>query len=185
MLAECREMADCYFQSPDAKPLTKALLQELLKRAEQRPRRTDPMPGCILNTELNSGNFLVDEDGTAFLVDWEKPILGEAAQDLGHFLAPTTTCWKTDVILSRQEKLEFLKHYQGFRENPVSLEQLVARTGEYEAMNCLRGVSWCAMAWVEYQSPDRPIRNGETFRKIEAYLQREFLEGILTRDFEP
>ena len=183
MLAECREMAACYFRSPLADPRTTELLQTLLERAEQRPGKTDPLPKCILNTELNSGNFLVDEAGTVFLVDWEKPILGEAAQDLGHFLAPTTTCWKTDVVLSEQEKLEFLKHYHASGAHPVPLEQLVARTGAYEAMNCLRGVTWSAMAWVEYQDPDRPIRNPQTFQKIRSYLHADFLEGLLTRYF--
>ena len=32
------------------------------------------------------------------MIDWEKPLWGDPAQDLGHMLAPTTTFWKTDVI---------------------------------------------------------------------------------------
>ena len=50
----------------------------------------------MVNTELNSGNFLIDPQGVSSLVDWEKPLVSEPGQDLGHFLAPTTTFWKTD-----------------------------------------------------------------------------------------
>ena len=56
----------------------------------------------MVNTELNSGNFLINEGARSYLVDWEKPLLSEAAQDLAHFLAPTTTFWKTDTILDRE-----------------------------------------------------------------------------------
>lgn len=62
---------------------------------------------CCINTELNSTNFLVndrdDNEKEAYLVDWEKPLYGDPAQDLGHFLAPTTTFWKTDVILDQEQ----------------------------------------------------------------------------------
>ena len=39
------------------------------------------------------------------------------------------------------------------------------------------------MAWVQYQQPDRLIRNEDTFRKMEAYLDESFLEMIERRYF--
>ena len=45
-------------------------------------------------------------------------------------------------------------------------------------MNCLRGITWCAMAYVEYQGPDRLIFNEFTFEKIKAYLSKDFLDFI-------
>jgi len=45
-------------------------------------------------------------------------------------------------------------------------------------ITCLRGITWCAMAWVQYQEPGRMIRNEETFCKIESYLEEGFLERI-------
>ena len=45
-------------------------------------------------------------------------------------------------------------------------------------MTCLRGTTWCSMAWVEYQAPDRAIKNEFTYNKIKAYLEDEFLENI-------
>ena len=46
-----------------------------------------------------------------YLVDWEKPLYGDPVQDLGHFLAPTTTFWKTDVILTEEEMADFTRKY--------------------------------------------------------------------------
>ncbi len=34
------------------------------------------------------------------------------------------------------------------------------------------------MAWVVYQSPDRPIKNEETCRKILTYLDAGFLDWL-------
>ena len=45
-------------------------------------------------------------------------------------------------------------------------------------MTCLRGITWCAMAWVEYQQPERELVNESTWRKLEAYLDDSFLEMI-------
>lgn len=48
----------------------------------------------------------------------------------------------------------------------------------YLKMTCLRGTTWCSMAWVEYQAPDRAIKNEFTYNKIKAYLEDGFLENI-------
>ena len=182
--AECGELAKHYLDCPIADAQVCTQLRFLLNAAQQTDEREARLPGCILNTELNSGNFLVNgADGPTYLVDWEKPILGECAQDLGHFLAPTTTFWKTDVLLSKEEKLQFLRDYHGFSEQNLPFDALVRRTQTYERINCLRGLCWCAMAWVEYQGPDRPIRNGSTYEKICAYLSPGFLEWIRSEYF--
>ena len=71
---------------------------------------------CCINTELKFYQFflLMTEmimKKEAYLVDWEKPLYGDPAQDLGHFLAPTTTFWKTDVILDQEQMDAFLDTY--------------------------------------------------------------------------
>ena len=50
-------------------------------------------------------------------------------------------------------------------------------------VTCLRGITWCAMAWVEYQQPGRELVNESTWRKLEAYLTDEFL-GKMKRFIE-
>ena len=46
------------------------------------------------------------------MIDWEKPLWGDPAQDLGHMLAPTTTFWKTDVIFEDCIVQDFITEYQ-------------------------------------------------------------------------
>lgn len=142
---------------------------------------------CMINTELNSSNFLVDGD-LCFLVDWEKPILGEKEQDLGHFLAPTTTFWKTDVVLNKKEIDVFLRDYLTYlnnntrnnnTENNDELEVLKEKVNKYIILNCLRGLTWCAMAWVEYNSEDKAILNEFTYNKLKQYLDYSFLDQVL------
>ncbi len=55
---------------------------------------------------------------------------------------------------------------------------LKERTGIYIPVTCLRGITWCAMAWVQYQNPDKEIFNLSTFRKLEAYLDDGFLKRM-------
>lgn len=137
---------------------------------------------CCINTELNSTNFLVndrdDNEKEAYLVDWEKPLYGDPAQDLGHFLAPTTTFWKTDVILDQDRIDAFLDTYIEKVNGRFDTTGLKERTYIYIPVTCLRGITWCAMAWVQYQQPDKEIFNQSTFDKLEAYLSDEFLSRI-------
>lgn len=179
MLAECREMAGAYLAWPEGETAVKERIAHLLDRAEKLLPR-DPDPGRhIINTELNSGNFLVGgAGGNNYLIDWEKPILGQVEQDLGHFLAPTTTFWKTDTILDRGQMEDFLSAYRRAVDGRFDLVGMEERFERYLVMTCLRGITWCAMAYVEYATPGRALRNESTFRKIKDYLEEGFLDRI-------
>ena len=182
MVEECRAMVQVYFDFPDRNPCTeqglRAMLDSLSPWGEGDPFSTAPR--AIINTELNSGNFLINGPGQPnYLVDWEKPLLADPAQDLGHFLAPTTTFWKTDCILTPAEREAFTTAYLEAVGDLEDRGGLRERLGAYLALTCLRGVTWCAMAYVEYQKPDRPIRNSFTYEKICTYLTPDFLERLM------
>lgn len=113
-----------------------------------------------------------------YLIDWEKPLYADPAQDLGHFMAPTTTFWKTDVILTEENMEEFLDCYVKCVGDRYPTEGLKERAYLFAKINCLRGIMWCAMAWVQYHNPNKLIFNESTFKKLEAYLNPEFLEMI-------
>ena len=159
----------------------KKMLEEFKKEESEVDRRHF----CLINTELNSTNFLVDEEKrTCFLVDWEKPLYGEPAQDLGHFLAPTTTFWKTDIIFSKEQQKEFVAEYIRKVNGRFDTIGLWERVSQFITITCLRGLTWCAMAWVEYQQPDKLIFNESTKLKLESYLSEEFLD-IIGKNFRP
>ncbi|MDU5069984.1 TIGR04282 family arsenosugar biosynthesis glycosyltransferase [Finegoldia magna] len=125
---------------------------------------------CLINTELNNQNFIIGEK--SYVIDWEKPIIGEREQDLAHFLAPTTTFWKTDVIFDNETMDNFIEEYDKFSDIKVNKKKFV----KYLLFTCLRGITWCSMAYTQYVDEKRD--SGFTFEKIKAYLSDDFLDRI-------
>jgi aminoglycoside phosphotransferase (APT) family kinase protein len=137
-------------------------------------RRTEGLfrdePLCIVNTEVNSRNFIVDgEEG--HLVDWEKAVISSRYQDLGHFVVPTTTLWKSDFRFDRDSRLRFLQVYADLAGTGLGLEEVSYRTEVLEKTILLRAMSWCFMAYYEYTRSDRTLTNNETFDRIQMYLR--------------
>lgn len=185
---ECLEMVAHYLSWEDAHPKAKALLETLVEEIGKLPLDApSDGPRCCVNTELNSGNFLICREGKSSLVDWEKPLLSEPAQDLGHFLAPTTTFWKTDTILTPEQVKNFTALYIQAIGGRMDCSSLPRRLPLFFTVTCLRGVTWCAMALREYSQPGRALSNADTLKKLHAYLEPAFLETILEqyvrRDF--
>lgn len=134
---------------------------------------------CVINTELNSGNFIINDEAPQTLsriIDWEKPVIADCEQDIAHFLVPTTTNWKTDTILSAAEIRAFLDEYARFR----TVDTQLLRT--YMQLNVLRGITWCAMAFVQY-SHGEGARNVDTWKKIQEFLSIEYLTALHDRFF--
>ena len=180
ILEECEEMVKTYMDSPLGELQIKREIRRLLDLGWRQADSLEKVPfQCCINTELNSTNFLVNGPGEkTFLVDWEKPLYGDPAQDLGHFLAPTTTFWKTDVILSKEEREAFVTAYIRSAGNGALTEGIRERTRLYIPITCLRGITWCAMAWVQYRQPGRELVNESTRKKLDEYLDAGFLAGI-------
>ena len=184
ILDECNEMIEIYNKSPLGEEKKKIKIQKMLESGKKKLTMAKAYDGqvCCINTELNSGNFLINGAGKDnYLVDWEKALLGDMAQDLGHFLAPTTTFWKTDVILSEEEMDDFVQEYRKQVGNRIEVGDLEERLKLFLPINCLRGITWCAMAWIQYQGGDKLIQNEKTWGKLNQYLADEFLEEISRR----
>ncbi len=124
---------------------------------------------CIVNTEVNSRNFIVQPQ-KAYLVDWEKAVVSCRYQDLGHFVVPTTTLWKSNYVYSEEEKLRFIRDYSRNLDLELDVRELFEKTRILERTILLRAISWCFMAYYEYTREDRTLRNEDTFAKIRDYL---------------
>lgn len=186
ILQECEEMVKVYMDSPLGDKEKKKQIRRMLDAGWKKVRSISELPvyRCCINTELNSTNFLINgTEKENYLIDWEKPLYGDPAQDLGHFLAPTTTFWKTDVILEHNEMMRFLEDYNRAVNGRFPAEGIEDRVSAFVPVTCLRGITWCAMAWVQYQQPDKLIFNESTFKKLTEYLSRDFLEQIETGYF--
>lgn len=156
-----------------------ALIQSWMKIAAHNASDTPCVRPCVINTELNSGNFIINDEAPQTLsriIDWEKPVIADCEQDIAHFLVPTTTNWKTDSILSAAEIRAFLDEYARFRRVDTQL----LRT--YMQLNVLRGITWCAMAFVQY-SHGEGARNVDTWKKIQEFLSIEYLTALHDRFF--
>lgn len=181
ILEECESMVKTYMDSPLGDGNTKRLIRMLLDNGWKRVEHvlTEETYRCCINTELNSTNFLINGKGKKnYLIDWEKPLFGDPAQDLGHFLAPTTTFWKTDVIFTREDTEQFVDKYIECVAGRFSTKGLKERVNTFTRITCLRGITWCAMAWVEYQQPDKLIFNKSTYKKLGEYLKIDFLKSL-------
>lgn len=181
MLKECRSMSEVYLSSDLANEEVKKTIERLIDFSEKKIRNEKEtyLKRHYINTELNSGNFLINgEEKDNYIIDWEKPILGDPVQDIAHLLAPTTTFWKTDTILKRDEMINFIKEYIGFVKGRFNTEGIINRFNTYLTLTCLRGITWCSMAWVQYQNKDKVIKNDFTYEKIKAYLKPEFLNYV-------
>lgn len=179
ILEECESMFSYYEKSKMTDDISKAHIRRMLNMAWNFARNTacESPYKCCINTELNSTNFLVNGNHVS-LVDWEKPLYGDPAQDLGHFLAPTTTFWKTDVILNDEQIDRFIDEYVQAVAARFDISGIKDRVKAFILVTCMRGITWCSMAWLEYQNSDRALTNESTRNKLEQYISEEFLNHI-------
>ncbi len=183
---ECAQMFTTYRAWAKADPPVLAMVDDMMTRAFALAEGENGAAGadatrrrCIVNTELNSRNFLIGaDDAHSYLVDWEKPLLSVPEQDLAHFLVPTTTNWKTDTILTRAERKAFVETYERAVQDRFALAGLRERLDAYLTVTCLRGLTWCAMACVGYTEGDAALRNADTFAKIQQFLSPAYLQMI-------
>jgi thiamine kinase-like enzyme len=186
IVAECEQLVAAYrssrHQLPEAEPYFKRFFADSYHiLADEKP--VDLLARHIISTELNSENFIIEASGYGWLVDWEKPVAGEVAQDLAHFLVPTTTAWKTETILDQTQRQDFLERYSRAVAGRFALDQLQRDLSRYLPITCLRALSWCAMAYTEYSEPGRRLRNESTFAKIRQFLTPDFLTFITDEFF--
>lgn len=171
-----------YMESPKGDLRVKRLFDKLLETTRKNIHQEEYFerdPWMVINnTEVNSHNFIIG-DGGSYLIDWEKPVVSDPCQDITQFLAETTTLWKQNYTLSEGEKKSFFKTYKsslgGIDKN------IEERVEIYRPYLYLRALSWCAHAWLDYQSPDKAIVNKDTFIKIESYLEEDFMKSLLSR----
>jgi aminoglycoside phosphotransferase (APT) family kinase protein len=180
---ECAGLLQRYFDSDLADPEIRGFLQEVKAwageaRQQERFFQADPWQ-CIVNTEVNAGNFIVNADRRSIhLVDWEMPRWGDPSSDLCHFCSPLTTLWKTDFRMSPSEKARFLKRYADQIDDAHLKDTLFERVRLKDPFVYLRGISWSAMGWVAYQTDYGGIRNPDTWQTLNAYMDIDFIRSL-------
>ena len=64
-------------------------------RHEIERRSASRQPVCLVGTDTHPGNFLIDPEGRAVLVDLDKALYGAPAVDLAHASLGTSIFWAT------------------------------------------------------------------------------------------
>ncbi len=183
---ECKELLKTYLESELADPDISSFLSEVATWAETAKEKEqyfldDPW-FCIVNTEVNSRNFIVNrQQRTTHLIDWEMPRWGDPSTDLCHFCSPLTTLWKTSFRFSPEAAKNFIREYKDNLDSAHLRDTLEDRMRLKFPFVLLRGISWSAMAWIAYQTDYKGIHNEDTRLKLQQYMDVSFIRSL----FEP
>jgi len=183
---ECVGLLQTYLSSELADPDMCRFLREVIAwakmaKAKEQYFLDDPWL-CIVNTEVNSGNFIVNRaKQTTHLIDWEMPRWGDPSTDLCHFCSPLTTLWKTSFRFVPESTALFLKVYAQNIRSARLRNTLEDRMRLKFPFVLLRGISWSTMAWVAYQTDYSGIHNEDTRLKLQEYMDLAFIRSL----FEP
>lgn len=184
IIQESEEMFKIYNDSELGDDTSKKRIRRLLDRGWEMIEGIDDSDiyRCCINTELNVTNLLADDNDErgckVYIIDWEKPLYGDPAQDLGHFLTPTTTFWKTDVVWGMDKMNWFIDEYLKAVDGRFETEGLRERTHRFITITCLRGITWCAMAWVQYQQESKALFTQSTWDKLYCYVSDPLLASV-------
>jgi hypothetical protein len=178
IVAECERLLSRYTEGhplEEKRGVIQSYMDRVRRLAEEHRDELAAEPLSIVNTEVNSGNFIVGDEG-CYLVDWEKAVVSSIYQDLGHFLVSTTTLWKTDFTFSEEERRGFLEAYRRARRDydpgfAADIDELSAKAKLLERTILLRAFSWSFMAYFEYTQLNRGLQNTRTFETIGRYLR--------------
>ncbi len=187
---ECAGLLKTYFQSDLAKPDIYSFLHEVVAWAESAKIKEqyfldDPWL-CIVNTEVNSANFIVNRrQQTTHLIDWEMPRWGDPSTDLCHFCSPLTTLWKTSFRFSATSIKLFIDTYKQNIHSAHLRDTLEERMRLKFPFVLLRGISWSAMAWVAYQTEYSGIQNEDTRQKLQQYMDLTFIRSLFESFITP
>ncbi len=157
-------------------------------------------PDCarlhIVNTEPLASHFLIPDsaarcanesglpvESPGSFVDWERPIIGEPAQDLAYALAPTTTFWDSDTLLSPEQAASCIDLYWRAVDGRFARGSFEQRYEAYRMVSVLRSVTWCLRAIPVYRGHVPGHTTKKTAAKLPVYLSEEFMEMIARECF--
>jgi aminoglycoside phosphotransferase (APT) family kinase protein len=162
-LAELAGEIDAHLQHAEAAalaPATRAAIDDERARLAATRARADRPPRTLVAFDAHPGNFLVQPDGRAVLVDLEKCRYGLPSLDLAHATLYTSTTWDvaSHAVLDAPAVADALHHWSRSVGAPLAKASaawhLPLRRGMW-----LWSLSWCAK-WraASRARPDRAVR---------------------------
>ena len=201
-----------FFERYSASSLADSLVVEYLERFIQCVEEVLDIPVAaadknhIQNTEAVPSHFLIPRaadscsleaktpeakgsksktpEAKGHMVDWEKPVIGEVAQDIAYFMSPTTTIWDTDYLFDATARQTFIDAYWRAVDGRFSRGSFDERYEAYVMSNALLGVSWSCNALIDYAGNNKALKNQKTANLLGVYVSEDFLKRVWRDCFE-
>ena len=111
MFDECKQMAGEYLDWDKVDEKVSSYINRFLEKCLTLiPEKYSIANPCIINTELNSGNFLIGErKENSYVIDWEKALIGECEQDLAHLALKSRSNYNVFTSHSKYDIIEYDK----------------------------------------------------------------------------
>jgi len=151
---------------------------------------TYPATDCqhIINTETLPSHFILPRKGAdhtvgvGAFIDWERPIVGEVAQDVAYFVSPTSTFWDSDWLCPANMAEQVVDDYWRAVDGRFDRGNFDERFQLYRAMTVLRSTTWCCRALIRYNQ-EGAYKTGRTVEKLPVYLSDDFLARLYEECF--
>ena len=149
----------------------------------------------VVNTETLPSHFLIPAEAAAraaaaspagghgvfceqpgWFVDWERPVVGEVAQDVAYFTSPTSTFWDSEFMFPESQVDQFVQDYWRAVDGRFERGNFDERFRSWRMMTALRSVTWFCRALIAYKGDSGAHTTEKTARKFETYLSDEFME---------
>ena len=194
---ECIERFEVYHASAYEDAALSARVDRFIAYTQKAMQAPVDARDCthIINTETLPSHFLIPEASAqaaannlapagAFcaapgtFVDWERPIIGEVAQDLAFFVSPATTFWDSDYLFPKQDIESLLADYWRAVDGRFEAGHFEARFWAYFKVSVLRAVAWCCKALLRYGKNGVGYTTQKTVAKLPVYLSDDFLDYL-------
>ena len=152
----------------------------------------------IVNTETLPSHFLIParaaheaakSDAGAFcekpgsFIDWERPVIGEVAQDVAFFTSPTSTFWDSEYRFSLDCVGDTVEAYWRAVDGRFERGDFDQRFHCWRMMTALRSTTWCCRALTVYHGGSQTHQTEKTAHKLPVYLSDDFMEMLARECF--
>ena len=147
--------------------------------------------GCgqrhIINTETLPSHFLLPQDTASradgYFIDWERPLIGDIAQDIAYFTSPTTTFWDSSYLMGPSQGRELVEEYWHAIDGRFERDDFDCRYVAWRMMTALRSTTWCCKAYALQQAKTGAYLSPKAAAKLPVYLSDDFMERIAAECF--
>lgn len=120
---------------------------------------------------------------SGYFIDWERPIIGDIAEDIAFFVAPTTTFWDSEYLFPTDRFEAFVETYWRAVDGRFERGNFDERFGAFLRVATFRALTWCCRAVVQQKSGAGIHITEKAKAKVPIYLSTEFMDYLADEIF--